>query len=439
MGKALLFIFVFGFHAHAEWAFKAFRSEKVHLQKSLTAYDSVLLMVDQACLDEQRRLDKHHSDPLTEMGFEAQHKNSGSMRYHAVQARAIRADATANLNASECIVGATENPEIEVTAVDPLVSKQTALVNFGMSEADRFFHHPLWGVRSTIDVGVVDTGIELNHPDLANRMWRGASGERGWDFVNGDADPSDDSGHGTHVAGIIGAETNNGVGIRGLAGVRLMPVKSQDSQGGGNMADVVNAIRWAIDHGAQILNLSLASRMQNPALEDAIQYGLSLGVVSVVASGNDGEEITAGNFIAPIGYAKDYAGVIGVGSIDALSNAKSSFSNFSSVFVEMAAPGSSGTDGIFSTFMGGGYRGLNGTSMAAPQVTGAAALVMGFLKTHGIPYTPDQIEILIQNSAVKDSNLSTSFASGRRLQMERLGRMLFNSTLVDSTGGFDEP
>jgi subtilisin family serine protease len=143
--------------------------------------------------------------------------------------------------------------------------------------------------------------------------------------------------------------------------------------------------------------------------------------------------------MAPISYAKDYMGLIGVGSIDALTNAKSSFSNFSSTYVEIAAPGSSGADGIFSTYLNGGYTGMSGTSMSAPQVAGAAALVMGFLKTHGIPYTPEQIELLLQNAAVKDPALATSFASGRRLQMERLGRMLFNSTVVDSTGGFDEP
>jgi hypothetical protein len=438
MLNVLLLILVSG-SANAQWAFKAFRGEKVHLQKSIAAYDSVLLMVDQACLDEQKRMDKHHRDPLTEMGFEVQHNNSTSMRIRAISARAVRADAAANLNANECVVGATENPEIDVTAADPLISKQHALVNFGMEEADRFFNHPIWGVRRTVDVGVVDTGIEFAHPELLSRLWRGPNGESGWDFVNDDADPSDDSGHGTHVAGIIGAQTGNGIGIRGMANVRLMPVKSQDSQGNGNMADVVNAIRWAIDHGAEILNLSLASRMQNPALEDAVQYGLALNVVQVVASGNDGEEITASNFMAPISYSKDYLGLIGVGSVDALTNAKSSFSNFSSTYVEMAAPGSAGAEGIFSTFVGGGYRGMSGTSMAAPQVTGAAALVMGFLKTHSIPYTPAQIELLIQNSALKDSSLSNSFTSGRRLQMERLGRMLFNSTVVDSTGGFDEP
>ncbi len=119
----------------------------------------------------------------------------------------------------------------------------------------------------------------------------------------------------------------------------IMALKSLNALGTGSMADVVNALRWAVDHGAEVINLSLSSRSQNPAMLDALEYAISKNVTVTVAAGNDGELITSTNFFTPISYAASIQGVIGVGSIDADSGLRSAFSNYGASNVEIASPG----------------------------------------------------------------------------------------------------
>src|SRR5690606_16197178 len=134
--------------------------------------------------------------------------------------------------------------------------------------------------------------------------------------------------------------------------------------------------------------LSLGAAMSSAILEDAIQYAVSKGSFLVIASGNDGQLITETNFYSPVGYTPTLDGALSVGSIDALSGRKSTFSNYSPEYVEMAAPGSAGAHQVLSTWMGNSYKGEQGTSMAAPLVSGAAALTIAFLKQQNINYTP---------------------------------------------------
>jgi subtilisin family serine protease len=451
---ALVLIILISVQAIArDWKFEAFRGGKVQLakvdpaaeasapgglfSKSQKSYDLILL-VNNDCLAGR--------SPFKALGFDVQHKNSGVLSVEALNARY-----SGNLNpvelekrlASEpCIAGLTRNPEVFSQAVnDPLLNEQPSLFNIGQLPGEKFFFHPLWGIRREVNLAVVDSGAQLNHPDLVSRIWRSQKGTAGYDFVNDDDDPSDDFGHGTHVAGIALAQRDNGVGIRGVMGdwSKLMVVKSQNSQGSGTMADVINSLRWAVDNGAEVVNLSLASRQQNQALVDALNYAVAKGVTVVVAAGNNGEQITTSNFITPIGYATGLPGVIGVGSIDTDSGLRSNFSNYSSNFVEIGAPGSTGnTTGILSTFPDGRYFGVSGTSMSAPHVAGAAALVTGFLKTHSVNFNPDQVEQMILVSARTTSANSSYFWGGRALDLESLGRLIFNSTYVNSTGGFDD-
>ncbi|MEJ2558050.1 MAG: S8 family serine peptidase, partial [Anaerolineae bacterium] len=136
---------------------------------------------------------------------------------------------------------------------------------------------------SDVTIAVVDTGIDLSHPDLSC-LGKLASG---WDFVNNDATPDDDYGHGSHVAGIAAACTNNGIGVAGVAwGARLMPVKVLNGSGGGTYEDVAIGITYAADHGADIVNLSLGGIDESSALADAVQYAYDHGVLVVVAAGN---------------------------------------------------------------------------------------------------------------------------------------------------------
>lgn len=204
-------------------------------------------------------------------------------------------------------------------------------------------------------IAIVDTGVQLNHPDLAAKI------VPGYDFVNGDTSADDDEGHGTHCAGIAAAVTNNGVGIAGVGyQCKIMPVKVLDSQGSGTYANVASGITWAADNGAKVISLSLGGPSASATLQAAVDYAWNRGVVVVAAAGNS-------NTSAP-SYPGYYTNAIAVGSTDQ-SDQRSPFSNFGS-WVDVAAPGSQ----IYSTYVGGGYQTLSGTSMACPAVAGLAGL-----------------------------------------------------------------
>ncbi|HLD29108.1 MAG TPA: S8 family peptidase [bacterium] len=224
--------------------------------------------------------------------------------------------------------------------------------------------HLAWDVtRGSTDVvvSVVDTGIDYNHQDLSNRMWRDTDGRYGYDFVNGDSDPFDDEGHGTHVAGIIAAE-ENGSGVVGLApGVRVMAVKVLDSEGKGTTETVAGGIKYAADQSCSIINLSLGGGGAEIE-EEAVNYACDRGVLLVAASGNSNES-------ASKSFPAAYVNVVSVGAM-AEDGSRASFSNFGRS-LDFVAPGV----GILST-VPGGWEELDGTSMAAPFVSGAAALIL---------------------------------------------------------------
>lgn len=217
------------------------------------------------------------------------------------------------------------------------------------------------GVR----VAVLDTGCDLDHPDLAPNLIGGVN------FVNPGRDPSDDNGHGTHVAGIIAAE-NNQIGMVGVAPQsKVMPVKVLDRNGNGNLVDVAKGIRWAADNGADLICMSLGSPNPVQEVRKAIQYAQARGVVCFVAAGNSG--VTKRVF-----YPADYPETIAIGSIDENMN-RSSFSN-TGQNLDFMAPGGK----IFSTVPDDWYAVLSGTSMAAPFATGVGALLLSYARTKGL-------------------------------------------------------
>ncbi|MFN8375106.1 MAG: S8 family serine peptidase [Anaerolineae bacterium] len=214
--------------------------------------------------------------------------------------------------------------------------------------------------NSMITVAVIDSGICAEHPDLAGRIIEG------YDFVEGDFIPQDDLGHGCGVAGVIAANVNNGLGMAGVApNTRIMPLKVLNSQGIGTYSDVASAILYAADHGAQIVNLSLGGTQPSDLLENAVNYAISRGVIIIAAAGNTGNRT-----LVPASYAN----VIAVGSIDR-SMQPSSFSAMSKV--DLFAPGRD----ILTLQTDGDYALMSGTSFAAPQVTGIAALEMAYGRT----------------------------------------------------------
>ena len=243
-------------------------------------------------------------------------------------------------------------------------------------------------------IAVIDTGVDLGHPDLSSKL------VAGYDFANGDNDPQDDEGHGTHVAGIAAAATNNNVGVAGVAwGAHLMPVKVLDSSGSGYTSDIAQGITWAVDHGARILNLSLGGPGYSSTLADAVAYAYTRNALVIAAAGN---EYLTGN---PTSYPAAYPNVLAVAATTD-QDGHASYSN-TGFYVDVSAPGGDPTSSsdanpghwIYSTYWRGSgfsYVGAAGTSMAAPHVAGLAALIWSI----HLDWTNDQVQQAIIATAV---------------------------------------
>lgn len=209
----------------------------------------------------------------------------------------------------------------------------------------------------SVMIAIVDTGVDLLHPDLSDKL------VSGYDFVNNDSNPQDDHGHGTHVAGIAAAKTNNGTGVAGLSwGAKIMPIKVLNEYGNGSYENLTNGIIYAANHGAKIINLSLGGTAQSWTLKQAVEYAHNLGCVVVAATGNTNSAVH---------YPARYPEAIAVAATDS-NDQRASFSNYGPE-VDVAAPGVN----IRSTYWWGGstYEWLSGTSQASPHVAGLAALI----------------------------------------------------------------
>lgn len=257
-------------------------------------------------------------------------------------------------------------------------------------------------VVAVLDSGAAfeDSGIFRRAPDLA-----ASSFVPGWDFVDGDAHPNDENGHGTHVTSAIAAVTNNGLGVAGVApGVKIMPLRVLDAAGSGSDWAAADALRWAADHGAKIVNMSFGSPTPSSVVADAIAYARSRGVTIVAASGNGDANGVGGT----VSYPAVIEGVIAVGAVR-FDRTRASYSNFGPS-LDIVAPGGDVTvnqngdeypDGVLQeTFFGGnpadfGYGFLQGTSMAAPQVSAVAALLV----SRGIS-SPDAVEQALEATAL---------------------------------------
>lgn len=261
-----------------------------------------------------------------------------------------------------------------------------------------------WQIRNSAEdiiVAVIDTGVDYNHPDLAANMWHnpnpnaasGTDGAYGFNAVANNGDPLDDNGHGSHVAGIIGAVGNNNVGVCGVAWrVKIMACKCLDADGSGEYSTIIAAIEYAIEKGAKVMNLSLGGNEKSQALLEAFDHARKAGVIMVVAAGNDGQNIDIEtNKDYPAAFNETEDNVISVGAVDQF-GMPADFSNYGAHDVNLFAPGV----GIYSTFKNGGYETLDGTSMATPYVTGALALVLANAKP-GENYS-DAIQRLLNNA-----------------------------------------
>ncbi len=208
-----------------------------------------------------------------------------------------------------------------------------------------------------VTIAVVDTGVDYIHPDLAGRV------DQGRDFVDGDDDPMDVQGHGTHVAGIAAGAADDGFGVAGIApGSRILAVRVLDAKGAGNYSQVASGIVYAAQKGAKVINLSLGGPEQSELLRSAIDYAASRGAIVTCASGNENA--------AAIGFPAGYESCIAVGATDS-NDARAPFSNHGAG-LDLVAPGAQ----IMSSTMGGLHESWDGTSMASPYVAGTAALLV---------------------------------------------------------------
>jgi cell wall-associated protease len=274
------------------------------------------------------------------------------------------------VNASELIKGLSLLPEVEYVEENKIYNTlsddvyfpfQYALENTKVPDAD-IDAQTAWTIETgdpSVLVSVVDTGVDYNRSDLAGGKVRV---DLDYDFVNLDNDATDDNGHGTHVAGIIGASYNNSYNIAGVApDISIVPFKVLDDFGSGTSDDVASGITKSVDAGARVINLSLGGSFAN-AIEDSLIYADENGVLSIAAAGNDGA--------SKISYPANSEYTVSVGATNK-KNKRAGFSNYGKG-LDLMAPGVA----IVSLYRNGLTCNLSGTSMATPHVVGVAALVI---------------------------------------------------------------
>ncbi len=280
-------------------------------------------------------------------------------------------------------------PVTQLTPNDPQFSGEWHLAKIQAPDA--------WSTMSTsgVTVAVLDTGVDGTHPDLSSRLVQGFDSVAGTPNTK---DTSDVFGHGTAVAGTVGAATNNGVGVASVAWNSLiMPIRVTDrADGYAYWSDVANGLTWAANNGARVANISFDGVTTSSAIATAAQYMRGKGGVVVAAAGNSG--------IDP-GYA-DSPYIISVSATDS-GDAKASWSNYGA-FIDVAAPGA----GIITTTKGGGYASWSGTSFSSPITAGVVALILNTNPS----LTPDQAEKILESSADDPagySDYNTTYGWGR--------------------------
>lgn len=252
-----------------------------------------------------------------------------------------------------------------------------------------FFDSVPWGVRRIgapkvweqtrgkgVRVGILDTGIDLDHPDLVPNLAEGTN------ILNPDQLPDDDNGHGTHVAGIVGA-ARTGRGVIGVAPeAGLIPIKAFNEKGEARISAVIQGIEWAVNNQIQVLNMSFGTNQASFALRRAINAAHKKGLVLIAATGNDKQKTVAD-------YPARFRNVLGVGATNILDEVVD-FS-IGGYGLDLVAPGKD----ILSSFIGGGLKTMSGTSMAAAHVSGVAALILAIMPE----LNPDEVYDLIVEAA----------------------------------------
>ncbi len=341
---------------------------------------------------------------------------------------------------------AVRYPQAAAVPDDPYYAEQ-----WGVNTVDA---RNAWSIRRTdrtVVVAVIDTGIDYTHPDLQHSIWVNEAEKNGikgidddgngyvddgygWDFADNDADPMDYAGHGTHVAGIIGAMGDNGIGVAGVSwNVRLMPLKvAGDYTTGMESGDILDALNYALENGATVFNCSFGGPYDSAIEYDKLKILQQSGVMVICAAGNKGTDIDqAGNAMYPASY--DLANIIAVAA-SAKDGSMAGISNYGSISVDLMAPGVDilSAKSVKITAAGANerdlYKLMTGTSMAVPHVSGLVALMRARQPELGL----DQIKSAILETVVLDPTAAGKTVSGGRVNFyDALGEML---TPGDITG-----
>ena len=295
---------------------------------------------------------------------------------------------------------------IQRTVNDPLFSSQTNLNQINIPQA--------WDVTTGKDIiiALIDTGIAKQHEDLIGKLWvntkeipnnhRDDDGNgyvddvNGYNFRQNNSNITDDNGHGTSVASVIAANTNNTKGIAGINWhAKIMVLKALNELGGGEYTHVARAVRYAVDNGAKLINMSFGTHLNNSELEQAVNYAISKGVAVIAAAGNNGQN--------KLLYPAAYSGVIAVGAVDS-AGARASFSNFGTG-LDVMAPGLNIVSANYEQSTA--YSSNSGTSYAAAHITGLASLILSLYPS----LSPQEIRTIIRESTKNKGN-STEYGEG---------------------------
>jgi subtilisin family serine protease len=338
---------------------------------------------------------------------------AGASPRSAIEALDVRILTVPPERAEEALASLTRNRHVdfaeldgiaEATAVtpnDPGWSKQWGAVKTATNAA--------WDTTtgsSSVVIAELDTGVDFAHPDLQGAF------VAGYDFVNRDTSPTDDNGHGTMVAGLLAARTNNGVGIAGQCWkCVIMPVKVLSSSGSGSYSTVASGITWATDHGARIINMSLGGASASSTLQSAVSYAWSKGALVIAAAGNNGT--------TALNYPAAYDPAIAVAGSDSR-DGRYSWSSYGS-WVELAAPGCD-----YTTARGGGYSTPCGTSFSSPMTAGIAGLLAAA--------NPGASNVALRDALLATADPVGSWVSHGRVNAAKAVAAIGGSTAVPNPG-----
>lgn len=264
---------------------------------------------------------------------------------------------------------------------------------------------------SGVVIAVIDSGVSAGHPDLNGKVLAG------YDFFNNDADASDDNGHGTAVAGIAAAATNNGIGMAGISwNSPILPVKVLGADGSGSYSAIANGITWAADRGARVINLSLGGTSSSRTLQSAVDYAWNRNCLLIAAAGNNGNSIAF--------YPAACRNVVAVSATDS-SDRRPSWSNYGT-YVDVSAPGVS----VLTLYGANSYASWNGTSFASPVTAGVVSLMAAAnpsLSNAGV------VDALLKNSDdIGTAGYDVYYGYGR-VNARKAVAAVVTPTVVDST------